>query len=280
MRGHLHSRGHHDDHVEFQLAKWMKKLNGSESILTGSLVATMRHEDRRITCSSRSCFGPISSTGTQSLRGRSPRVLEPMCGTAEGLRIVERHVGPVRSYSRFDYSATMVDLARQRNPELNIWQGDVTTFRGTANAYDLIILIGGMHRVFTKTREVLRNLHDALAPRGLFVSLEPTHDNWLWRRVRQKVYRTNRPIRCGHGAGVCICRIEGPLFVGGLSTNRRGVSWSSRLRSLLQPRRIPLPLTSEERALSRQAFAIDRLIWSTWLGRKLSFATLSLWERR
>jgi len=46
------------------------------------------------------------------------RVLEPMCGFGEGKKIIEQYCPVNFSYEGFDYSKTLVELARKDDPQL------------------------------------------------------------------------------------------------------------------------------------------------------------------
>src|SRR5689334_6327780 len=48
------------------------------------------------------------------------RVLEPMCGMAEGYDILSKHLTTNIEYCGFDYSEKMVDFAKEVRPTLNI----------------------------------------------------------------------------------------------------------------------------------------------------------------
>ncbi len=118
------------------------------------------------------------------------RVLEAMCGEAEGVNILADRFRNDFSYSAFDYSPSMVAAAHERHPEARIWEQNILTF-DAREEYDVILIIGGLHHVYEYREEVLRRLNRALAPGGFFLSVEPTHNNILFRTLREWIYKRN-----------------------------------------------------------------------------------------
>ena len=212
------------------------------------------------------------------LEGRVHRVLEPMCGMAEGYEILRKHVSEAFTYDGFDYSESMVELAKAHRPGLNLAHGDVTTYRTSGEPYDTIILIGGLHHVYSRAREVVGNLRDALKPGGLFISFEPTHDNWLWRRVRQRIYRSNDLFDADTEQGFEYRDLEGHFASAGFRKVDEVFPGLLAYVLYYNPDAFPW-LNVGGATLARAAFAVDRLLWANWIGRKMSFATLGIWVR-
>lgn len=206
------------------------------------------------------------------------RVLEPMCGMADGREILRANLGSDFEYCGFDYSESMVEIARKEHPELRIEHGDVTTYRPEGEAFDMIILIGGLHHVFSRTRDVLVNLREALKPGGLFLSFEPTHDNWIARRVRKRIYETNDLFDSDTEQGFEYRDLERHFC--GAGYRKVDEVYPGLLAYVLyyNPDAFPL-LNIGGSTLVRSTFAIDRLFWASRIGRKLSFATIGLWRR-
>jgi SAM-dependent methyltransferase len=213
------------------------------------------------------------------LKEQVNRVLEPMCGTAEGYEILRSNLSKDFSYLGFDYSESMVDFARSQHPKLNIIHGDVTTFEPDGEPYDIIFLIGGLHHVFSRTSDVLKNLGRALRPNGYFLSFEPTHNNWIARRVRQSIYKSNNLFDADTEQGFEYYGLDNHFTDAGFE--KVDDVYAGLLAYILyyNPDAFPM-LNVGGSALVRATFAIDRLLWTNWIGRKLSFATISLWQRR
>ncbi|MFN0318226.1 MAG: class I SAM-dependent methyltransferase [Burkholderiales bacterium] len=125
-----------------------------------------------------------------SLLNSPARVLEPMCGYAEGYSILSSYLPHKFSYVGFDYSPALVQEATRRAHGGQVFVQDITTFQ-SPERFDLIILIGGLHHVHKHTGNVLGRLYRALLPGGWFISFEPTQNNWITREIRARIYRHN-----------------------------------------------------------------------------------------
>ena len=213
------------------------------------------------------------------LRSEVSRVLEPMCGMAEGYEIVYNNITHNFDYLGFDYSENMVKIARQRKPELKIEWNDVTTFHTKNDLFDFIILIGGLHHVYSRTQDVLGNLLKSLSPNGYFLSFEPTHNNWLSRRVRQKVYESNNLFDADTEQGFEYRDLDAYFKTAGYEKIDEVYPGLLAYVLFYNPDAFPALNVGGE-FLVKSLFAIDRLVWGNWLGRKLSFATMSLWKRK
>ncbi|MGH6945387.1 MAG: methyltransferase domain-containing protein, partial [Geminicoccaceae bacterium] len=127
----------------------------------------------------------------QEFAGRNITVLEPMCGYADGKEILERHLHAAIDYQGFDFSSSVIARLRRDRPDLKVWQADVTTCELGRDCYDLILLLGGLHHVPDAAASVVQLLASALKPGGLFISLEPTYGNPLFKKARELIYRRN-----------------------------------------------------------------------------------------
>lgn len=205
------------------------------------------------------------------------RVLEPMCGMAEAYEILSKTLLPTFDYLGFDYSENMVEIARHRNPGLNIAWNDVTAYKATGDPVDLIVLIGGLHHVYSRTQEVLINLANSLRPGGLFISFEPTHNNWLSRRVRQRIYGSNEIFDADTEQGFEYRDLNDYFENAGYTKVDQVYPGLLAYILYYNPDAFPA-LNIGGRFLVKSIFAVDRLFWASWIGRKLSFATLSLWR--
>jgi SAM-dependent methyltransferase len=211
------------------------------------------------------------------LAGPRPRVLEPMCGYGEGRRILEARYGPVFAYTGFDYSAPLVARAQERYPDAEIFHGDVTTFE-SAPAFDVVILIGGLHHVYARAADVLRRLAGALRPGGHLVNLEPTHDNPLFRRVRERVYRRNALFDDQTERGFALPELNALFRGAGLE--RVDQLYPGLLAYVLyyNPDAFPA-LDRGGPGLVRALFRMEAPLYRTALARRLSFATLTVLRR-
>src|SRR5262245_60049110 len=65
----------------------------------------------------------------KDMRRRAPlKVLEPMCGFADGHQIVATYLDSDFTYRGFDYSRAVVDSLKVSRPHLDVGHGDVTRF--------------------------------------------------------------------------------------------------------------------------------------------------------
>lgn len=206
------------------------------------------------------------------------RVLEPMCGMAEGHEIIRKNLRQDFSYLGFDYSESMVAIARESKPDLEIRWSDVTTFGPEGGLFDLVFLIGGLHHVYSHTPIVIENLKKSLRRGGYFLSFEPTHDNWLARRMRQKIYRANRLFDADTEQGFEYRDLERHFLDAGFE--KVDEVYPGLLAYILyyNPDAFPMLNVGGE-FFVKVLFAFDRLLWSNLIGRKFSFATIGLWRK-
>lgn len=208
-----------------------------------------------------------------------PRVLELMCGLGEGYSILRQHVfSGDFDYLGMDYSQPMIDAARENNPGLHFEHGDVTSFEPPREQKDLIVIIGGLHHVHAQCERVITRVSAALRSGAYFLSFEPTHNCWMTRRVRERVYKKNALFDAESERGFEMHELEN-LF------SRHGFRCVDQVHAGLlayilyyNPDAFPR-LNLGSAGMVRTAFRIDKLFWRGWLGRKLSFATIGLWQK-
>lgn len=205
-------------------------------------------------------------------------VLEPMCGTGEGLAIVRRHLTPDVRYSGFDYSEEIVAVARATHPGADIRQLDATTFDSGGRTYDWIVLIGGLHHVYSHADDVVRRLGAALKPGGYFLNLEPTQNCWLTRRVREHIYRKNALFDEESERGFDLSELDLMFERSGLVKASQAFPGLLAYVLYYNPDAFPR-LNVGGPSLVRALFHLDRLFWKSWIGRKFSFATIGLWKK-
>jgi len=207
------------------------------------------------------------------------RVLEPMCGMAEGEEILRKYWVKNFEYYGFDYSEAMVEQARIRKPTLTIEWNDVTNFRARGELFDLIILIGGLHHVYSRTQEVLANLSGSLRPKGYFLSFEPTQHNWLARRIRRRIYEKNDLFDEDTEQGFEYRDLDRYFRASGYEKVDEVSPGLLAYVLYYNPDAFPA-LNIGGKFLVKLIFAVDRMFWRNAIGRKLSFATIGLWKKR
>jgi SAM-dependent methyltransferase len=212
--------------------------------------------------------------GKSHLRKENLLVLEPMCGYAEGKGILERGLGIDVLYEGFDYSDAMLDAARKLHPGIEVAKVDITSFEPN-KLYDLIILIGGLHHVPDFVGVALKTMFRSIREGGCMISFEPTQNNTLFSLARQSIYRKNGLFdsrterafdltdlnRFYQEAGF---RIEDQIYPGLLS-----------YILYYNPDAFPFLNFGTQRVV-KSLFSLDSLFFRSLVGRKLSFATLTL----
>ena len=205
-------------------------------------------------------------------------LLEPMCGFAEGRRLISHHLGIKVKYVGFDYSDTVIDLLKKQDPDITVWQEDATRWTPEANTYDIIILVGGLHHVPNHAAQVVKNLSVGLKKGGLFINFEPTYGNRLTQWIRKKIYQKNPLFDEKTERDFSVSELKDFFLSSSLSPVR--IIYPGLLSYILfyNPDAFPF-LNAGGKWLVKATFLADRLFYKTKLGGFLSFATLSIWQK-
>lgn len=204
-------------------------------------------------------------------------VLEPMCGYAEGMEILKRSNIVEIDYTGFDYSEEILSKVASVNPGLNIFHGDITKFV-PEKTYDIVIILGGLHHVPKHVDVALEKVHQSLAPGGFFINFEPTQNNYLIRKVRKIIYKKN---------DLFDEQTEEAFDLTDLNrrTEQRGFqlvtqTYPGLLAYILyyNPDAFPL-LNVGGQWLTKLIFNLEKIFYTNVVGKKLSFATMSLWKK-
>lgn len=215
--------------------------------------------------------------GRDELYRNRPVVLEPMCGFAAGREILATHLGTDFDYHGFDYSSAVVNSLRRSHPTLSISHQDVTRFEADRE-YDIVILLGGLHHVPDHAAQVVGKLARALRPGGYFINLEPTEGNRLFTRLRRWIYRRNALFDAVTERAFTITEYVDMFRRAGL---RHIDSLHPGLLAYVlyyNPDAFPW-LNVGGPGLVRALWTLERPLHRSAVGRTLSFATLSLWQR-
>lgn len=214
-----------------------------------------------------------------SIAGSVDSVLEPMCGFAEGHFIVKNYLKEQFSYYGFDYSENIVAHGKRLNPTLEIDVGNVVTFTPPqGRLFDLIVLIGGLHHVFSNASLVIKNLASSLVEGGYFISYEPTQNNFLSRSIRKRIYKDNKIFDDDTEQGFEYSDLETLFTAAGFK--KVDQIYPGLLSYILYYNPDAFPkLNVGGGTFVRLFFAIDRLFWANIIGRYFSFATLTLWQK-
>jgi len=205
-------------------------------------------------------------------------VLEPMCGYAEGLSILRDRVPVPISYEGFDYSENLIAKVKAQDPSLNVRVAEVTSFKSDGK-FDLVILIGGLHHVFRHTEEVVRNLSSVLVDGGHFINLEPTHNNPIARLAREMIYKRSKFFDENTERGFDLVELDEVFLTAGFE--KADQIYPGLLSHILYYNPDAFPwLNAGGEGLVRFLFGMEKRFYRSWVARKLSFATLTLWRKR
>jgi len=201
-------------------------------------------------------------------------VLEAMCGYSEGKSILEARFPHRFAYSGFDYSRQLVERAQQRFPGARIFVADATRFE-EPDSCDLLILIGGLHHVYRHTDDVLARLYRAVRPKGHFINFEPTHNNFVFRKLRERIYARNSLFDADTERAYELEELNAAYRRAGFRIEDQIYPGLLSYVLYYNPDAFPRLNLGGARSV-RTAFEVDRPFFRSWPGRHLSFATLSL----
>ena len=203
------------------------------------------------------------------------RVLEPMCGFADGRSILASAIDSEIEYHGFDYSSEVVERLRAKDPGINVWQQDVAAFESELR-FDIIILLGGLHHVPHVAGDVVRRLSRCLADGGVFINLEPTHGNPVFRWVRESIYRRNSLFDETTERAFGVDELTGFFSKAGMQA--RGIMYPGLLAYVMyyNPDAFPA-LNIGGPGLVKGVWSLERRLVRSGFARALSFATLSMW---
>lgn len=204
-------------------------------------------------------------------------VLEPMCGFGDGLQILASRLSQTVEYSGFDFSGEVISRLKRRQPAIDVWEADVSTFESD-RSYDIIILLGGLHHVPHIAAKVVSRLSAYVAKGGFFINFEPTHGNALFRSIRERIYNRNALFDEQTERAFAVDELLGFFQAGGLEPV--DVIYPGLLSYILyyNPDAFPYLNIGSPR-LVRAIWALERKLVRSRFGRKVSFATLSMWRK-
>lgn len=211
------------------------------------------------------------------LKNDGLHVLEPMCGYGEGKDILEKNLKIKIVYSGFDYSSNLIKKIKEFDPTTDVIEMDITKFI-PSKKYDLVIIIGGLHHVPFHLDMVLDKLYESLNKNGYFIYLEPTHNNILFKKIRERIYKKNEFFDNDTERAFELVKINQAF----LDHNFKVIDqiYPGLLSYILyyNPDAFPI-LNKGSGKLVKAFFNFDKLFFRNFIGRKLSFATLTLLQK-
>lgn len=216
----------------------------------------------------------IFLTRHASILPRGAQVLEPMCGHGIAKEHLENALHDQFTYSGFDYSQTLVDIAQARMPGARVFLQDVTRFEANQH-YDMIFLSGGLHHVFDQTGDVLSRLYAALAPGGYMLSAEPTYDNPIYAWLGNMIYKHNKKFEHESEQRYALSALNAQYRSAGFTVIDQ--IYPGLLAYVIAVSAFCFPrFCIGSPAFIEKLVGIESRFYRSWLGRRLSFSTITL----
>jgi SAM-dependent methyltransferase len=200
--------------------------------------------------------------------------LEAMCGLGEGANIL-KEIYPFIEILGFDYSDEMVKECKIKNKNLkNVIHMDILKFN-EINKFDIIILLGGLHHVPDSVELALTNIFNALKHNGVLINLEPTHNNFLFKKIRERIYKKNMIFEENSEKGFELLEYNKLLIQSGFKIRKQFYPGLMGYVLFYNPDAFPF-LNKGSSSLASFLSKVDWILGKTFLGRKFSFATWSI----
>lgn len=200
--------------------------------------------------------------------------LEAMCGLAEGSNLLRKAFPNLKLYA-FDYSDEMVNAAIKENVGFEkIFQADVVNFT-EVEKYDIVIILGGLHHVPNSVDKVLSNIYKSLRKNGIFINLEPTHNNMFFKYIRESVYKKNSLFEENTERGFSLFEYNQMILNAGFGIKKQFFPGLLGYVLYYNPDAFPF-LNIGTSLIAKLLSKFDWFLGTTWIGRKFSFATWSI----
>jgi len=114
-------------------------------------------------------------------------VAEVCCGTGEAFHLLKNKI---KFGIGMDISLQMLIHAKKKLPEKNFYfiQADATLMPLKSNSIDTVLMLGGIHHIPNR-KALFSEVSRILKPGGQFVWREPVSDFWVWKFLRDIIYR-------------------------------------------------------------------------------------------
>jgi len=204
-------------------------------------------------------------------------ILEAMCGVAEFYNILKERLDKDFTFDAFDYSENMVVFSMEKNPGINVWTQDVTTFC-VPDSYHVVCILGGLHHVHRYADRVLHNISRSLRPGGLFISLEPTHNNPIFALIRRAIYWKNSFFDADTERGFTTEELNRAALSHGMHLVKQLYPGLLAYVLWYNPDAFPL-LNRGPQHFAEKLIHAESKVWGSKLARFFSFATLSCYRK-
>jgi len=208
------------------------------------------------------------------------KLLEAMCGYAEGYDIVSTHLGKVpKYYLGFDYSDNIIEYLSKTRPELNVFHRDAITYIPEESSYDIVFLAGGLHHAPEQAERIVKQLSVGLKPGGVFINFEPTHANPFYKFIRDYIYKKNVIFDDKTERAFEINELKS--FFENANLTAISIQNAGLLAYILYYNPYAFPfLNKGNETLVKFFSAIDSLFINNKFGEFFSFATVSAWQKK
>lgn len=216
--------------------------------------------------------------GKDYLKNHNVSVLEPMCGYSEGKKIIERFLLCNVKYEGFDYCETLVDTVKQIDPSIDIYRMDVTSYKAS-KLFDIIIMIGALHHVPDNAKDIIQKMHHSLKDGGYFINFEPTNNSSLIRKIRENIYKKNSIFDYETERAFEYKEISSFFEEAGFKKVDQIFPGLLTYVLYYNPDAFPR-LNIGGKKLVKFLFDFDKLFFRNFIGKKMSFTTLSLYQKQ
>lgn len=104
-------------------------------------------------------------------------ILDVGCGGGELIKIVGERSKRGSKFFGLDISEKLCEIARQKNPEAEIVQGDAENLPYTDNKFDVVFMTEALEHMLDHKKAIME-VGRVLKPRGIFIVTVPNRD-WL-----------------------------------------------------------------------------------------------------
>lgn len=203
--------------------------------------------------------------------------LDSMCGDGEFSFALAKKFKNL-NLDAYDYSEEMVRAGvkkiGQLKAKINIFQADALKFN-KKDKYDFVVILGGLHHVPYGLNKVMKNVYYSLKKGGLFINLEPTHNNFLWKTSRENIYKKN-PLFESESEKAFDFKEYNDLLI----KNKFEITeqiWPGLLGYILYYNPDAFPnLNIGTPSIARFLAKLDLFLGKTFIGKYLSFATWTI----
>jgi SAM-dependent methyltransferase len=206
-------------------------------------------------------------------------VLDAMCGYCDALELLKASTDKSFTYEAFDYSQPMIDLAKKKYPQAHVWRQDITQFKSDKK-YDLILVMGALHHVHRHLNQSVANLASTLKEDGRFVIWEPVHNNIVFRKIREFIYKRNKLFDQETERGFTTKELHDVFSQQGLIPEKEFFPGLVAFVLWATPDMFPALSAVGGGGIAKAFLSIEKYLWKLKLAKFLSFSTMIVFKKR